>query len=117
MKNIFIGYPKCSTCKNAYSKLKELGIELEYRDIANDKLNYDELKHIYEKSGLDIKKFFNTSGQVYRSENIKDKLDKMSIDEKLQLLSTNGMLVKRPILIYNDKILIGYKEKEYLELK
>lgn len=113
----FICYPKCSTCKKAQSFLDENGIEYEIRDIKTDNPTYDELKEWYEKSGLDIKKFFNTSGMLYRSMGLKDKLAGMSIDEQLTLLASDGMLVKRPIAICRDAVLIGFNEEKWKSLK
>lgn len=95
--------------------LKEKNIGYDYRNIDSENPTYEELKSWHEKSGLDIKKFFNTSGMIYREENIKDKLETMSLDEKYKLLATNGLLVKRPILIDGDKILVGPQVKKYIE--
>ena len=112
--NILIGYPKCSTCKNAEKFLKDNNIKYEYRDIKLNTPTKEELIDIIETSNLDIKKFFNTSGLVYRSLNLKDKLDNMNFDEKIVLLSSDGMLIKRPILLINNKVLVGFKQKEWL---
>ncbi|WP_064579484.1 Spx/MgsR family RNA polymerase-binding regulatory protein [Streptobacillus moniliformis] len=109
----YIHYPKCTTCQKVLKHLEEKGHVLEKRHIVEEKLTKDELKEIHEKSGLDIKKLFNTSGILYKEMKLKDKLDTMSLDEKLELLSTNGMLVKRPILICEDKVIIGYKKEDY----
>ncbi len=109
-------YPKCSTCKKAEDFLKSKNISYSYRDIKIQNPSKEELKSIFEKSGLDIKKFFNTSGLVYKSLNLKDKLDAMSLEEKLELLSTDGMLVKRPLLVLNEKVLVGFKEAEWSNL-
>ncbi len=114
--NLFMWYPKCSTCKKAYQKIKELGIEVTLRDIKENNPNVEELKSWCQKSNLELKKFFNTSGLLYKELNLKEKLSTMSEEEQLNLLASNGMLVKRPILITKDKIIIGYKEKEYEEL-
>lgn len=108
-------YPKCSTCKKALVYLENLGIEYDYRDIKEENPSYEELKTWYEKSGLEIKRFFNTSGLLYKSMELKDKLPAMSDEEKLQLLATDGMLVKRPIAIAEDFVLVGFKEKEWDE--
>ncbi|WP_156300311.1 Spx/MgsR family RNA polymerase-binding regulatory protein [Streptobacillus canis] len=109
----YIQYPKCTTCQKALKHLEEKGCKLEKRHIVDEKLSKEELKEIYEKSGLDIKKMFNTSGILYKEMNLKEKLDTMTLDEKLEVLSTNGMLVKRPILIDGDKVIIGYKKENY----
>ncbi len=106
-------YPKCSTCKKAEDFLKEKNIPYTYRDIKIENPTKEELKSFFEKSNLDIKKFFNTSGLVYKSLNLKEKLDTMSLDEKLELLATDGMLVKRPLLILDDKVLVGFKVAEW----
>ena len=117
MKNLFLEYLKCSTCKKAKNWLKDNNIDFEARDIVKDNPTKEELKTWYEKSNLDIKKFFNTSGILYRELNLKDKLKDMSDDEKLELLSTNGMLIKRPLLVKEDGVILGFKEEEYENLK
>ncbi|EWM53873.1 arsenate reductase family protein [Ruminococcus flavefaciens] len=111
----FICYPKCTTCKKAEKWLDEKGVSYELRDIKEKNPTLAELKKWYKKSGLPLKKFFNTSGLLYKSMNLKDKLPAMSEEEQLRLLSTDGMLVKRPILITEDRVLVGFKEKEYEE--
>ena len=113
MKASFICYPKCTTCKKAEKWLKEKGVDYEMRDIKNENPAYEELKQWYETSGLDIKKFFNTSGMLYREMNLKGRLPSMSTEEKLQLLATDGMLVKRPILIIGNQVLTGFKEADW----
>ena len=114
---LFICYPKCSTCKKAQSWLNEKGISYELRDIKENNPTYDELKKWYSASGLPLKRFFNTSGLLYKSMELKDKLPEMSEEEQLQLLATDGMLVKRPLLIAeNGIVLTGFKEKEWEEL-
>ncbi len=114
---LFICYPKCSTCKKAQSWLNEKGISYELRDIKENNPTYDELKKWYAASGLPLKRFFNTSGLLYKSMELKDKLPEMSEEEQLQLLATDGMLVKRPLLIAeNGIVLTGFKEKEWEEL-
>lgn len=114
---LFICYPKCSTCKKAQSWLNEKGISYELRDIKENNPTYDELKKWYVASGLPLKRFFNTSGLLYKSMELKDKLPEMSEEEQLQLLATDGMLVKRPLLIAeNGIVLTGFKEKEWEEL-
>lgn len=115
--NLFVCYPKCTTCKKAEKWLQENGLDYEMRDIKTDNPSKEELKTWYEKSGLDIKRFFNTSGMIYREMQLKDKLPDMSEEEKLELLATDGMLVKRPILVTEDQVLVGFKEKEWEELK
>ena len=112
---ILVCYPRCGTCKKAQAWLDEKGIAYTYRDIKEDNPSLEELTAWYEQSGLDIKRFFNTSGQLYKSMELKDKLPSMSVGEKLSLLSTDGMLVKRPILIGDGFILVGFKEKEWIE--
>lgn len=110
---LFVCYPRCSTCKKAQKWLDEKGIEYTFRDIKEQNPSSDELKAWVEKSGLDIKRFFNTSGQRYKSMALKDQLPSMSTEEKLTLLSTDGMLVKRPLLIDGDTVLVGFKEQEW----
>lgn len=111
--NLFLWYPKCSTCKKAYQSLLEQNITIECRDIKENNPTKEELQQWWEKSGVELKKFFNTSGLIYKELNLKEKLPTMTTDEQLKLLESNGMLVKRPILITKDKVIIGYKEKEY----
>lgn len=110
---LFICYPKCTTCQKAEKWLNNKGLSYTKRDIKVDNPTYDELKTWFEKSGLDIKKFFNTSGLLYKSMNLKDKLASMNEEEKLKLLSSNGMLVKRPIVITDNNVLVGFREKEW----
>ncbi|MBS4912622.1 MAG: arsenate reductase family protein [Veillonella sp.] len=112
---LFIEYPTCSTCKRAKKYLTEHNIAFEERNIKEENPTAEELGAWLPKSGKEVKAFFNTSGQVYRSENIKDKLPTLSESEKLALLATNGMLVKRPILILPDTVLVGFKEAEWDE--
>ena len=112
----FICYPKCSTCRKAKKWLDEHNAEYTERHIADKKPTYDELKEWYEKSRLPLKKFFNTSGLLYKEMKLKDKLPSMSEEEQLRLLATNGMLVKRPILVTEDKIVVGFKEAEWAEI-
>ena len=111
----FICYPKCTTCQKAKKLLDEKGVSYEFRDIKEDTPSYDELKKWYKLSGLPLKKFFNTSGLLYKSMELKNKLPNMSEEEQLKLLSTDGMLVKRPILVCDNDVLVGFKEKEYEE--
>ena len=110
-------YPKCGTCKKALKWLDDNGIKYEYRHIVEENPTKDELKNWYEKSGLPLKKFFNTSGLKYKELNLKDRIPQMTEKEIFDLLSTDGMLVKRPILIDGDKVLVGFKEEEWELLK
>ena len=112
----FICYPKCTTCQKAKKYLDDNKIEYELRDIKLDNPTVEELTEWYNKSGLPLKKFFNTSGLLYKSMELKTKLPTMTEDEMLKLLSTDGMLVKRPILVADNFVLVGFKEKE-LEMK
>lgn len=114
--NTFICYPKCSTCKKALNFLKENNINYELRDIKLNNPNKEELDKLIKLSGKDIKLFFNTSGLLYRSLELKDKIPNMSYEEKLELLSSDGMLVKRPIFVTNDDALVGFKENEWNKL-
>lgn len=114
---IYICYPKCSTCKKAQAWLDENGISYELRNIKEENPTYEELSRWYTKSGLPLKRFFNTSGLLYKSMNLKEKLAEMSDEEQLRLLATDGMLVKRPICIDGDTVVIGFKEKEWEVLK
>ncbi len=112
---LFIEYPKCSTCQKAKQWLIDNGIEFADRNIKEQNPNYDELKEWYARSGLELKRFFNTSGLLYKSMNLKDRLPEMSEDEKLKLLASDGMLVKRPLIITDKAILTGFREKEWAE--
>lgn len=113
---LFICYENCSTCKGVEKSLVEKNISYEKRDIKADNPTATELKDWHEKSGLNLKKFFNTSGTVYRELGLKDKLGDMSEDEQYQILATNGMLVKRPIIITDDDdILVGTSAKDYVK--
>lgn len=112
---LFIEYPRCSTCKKAKKWLDDHNIEYTDRHIVEDNPSYDELKEWYEKSGLALKKFFNTSGTLYREMQLKEKLPAMSDEEKLKLLATDGMLVKRPLIVSDDAALTGFKEAEWAE--
>lgn len=109
----FICYPKCTTCQKAKKWLDDNGIEYELRDIKTDNPTLDELTEWYNKSRLPLKRFFNTSGLLYKSLDLKNRLPKMSEDEMLKLLSTDGMLVKRPLLIGDGFVLVGFKEEEW----
>lgn len=113
----FICYPKCSTCKKAQSYLDENSIEYEIRNIKTDNPSYDELKDWYEMSELPLKTFFNTSGILYRSMGLKDKLSSMSEEEQLKLLATDGMLVKRPIAVSENTVLVGFNADKWSALK
>ena len=111
----FICYPKCTTCQKAKKWLDDNNIEYELRDIKENNPTFEELCEWHKMSGLPLKKFFNTSGLLYKSMGLKDKLTTMSEEEQLKLLSTDGMLVKRPLSISEDFILVGFKEKEWVE--
>lgn len=111
----FICYPKCTTCQKAKKWLDDNDIEYKLRDIKEDNPTFEELSKWYKMSGLPLKKFFNTSGLLYKSMGLKDKLSAMSEEEQLRLLATDGMLVKRPLLIGEDFLLVGFKEKEWSE--
>lgn len=111
----FICYPKCTTCQKARKWLDENDFEYELRDIKEENPTYDELKEWFTSSGLPLKNFFNTSGLLYKSMELKTKLPSMSDDEQLKLLATDGMLVKRPILIGRDFVLTGFREKDWAE--
>ena len=108
---LFICYPKCSTCKKAKKWLDEHNVEYTERHIVENNPTYDELKEWFNKSGLPIKRFFNTSGLLYKEMKLKDKLPTMSEDEQLQLLATNGMLMKRPLIVGENIVLTGFKER------
>ena len=109
----FICYPKCTTCQKAKKWLDDNKIEYEMRDIKLDKPTFDELNRWYRESGLPLKKFFNTSGLLYKSMDLKNKIPQMSDDEMLELLATDGMLVKRPLLVGDEFVLVGFKEDEW----
>lgn len=112
----FICYPKCTTCQKAKKWLDDNKIQYELRDIKLNNPTYEELAEWYKKSGLLLKKFFNTSGLLYKSMKLKDKLPAMTEDDMLRLLATDGMLVKRPLLIGTDFVLVGFKEKEWVNI-
>lgn len=111
----FICYPKCTTCQKAKKWLDDNKIEYELRDIKENNPSFEELVAWYKMSGLPLKKFFNTSGLLYKSMALKDKLPAMSDAEQLKLLATDGMLVKRPLLIGKNFVLVGFKENEWIE--
>ena len=114
---LFVCYPKCTTCQKAKKWLEEQGISYEERDIKTENPQKEELKEWYKKSGLPLKKFFNTSGMLYKQMNLKDKLPDMSEEEQLELLATDGMLVKRPIVVEGDIVLTGFKAAEWEKLR
>ena len=116
MSKLFINYPKCSTCKKAEKFLKENNVEFINRNIVEENPSAEELALWIERSGLEPKKLFNTSGVLYREMNLKDKVKTMSKEEMIEILSTNGMLVKRPLLVTDDKVLVGFKEENYKEI-
>ena len=113
MSVLFLEYPKCSTCKRAKSWLEDNGVAFADRHIVEQNPTAEELRSWWQMSGLPLKKFFNTSGLLYKEQKLKDKLPAMTEDEMLNLLATNGMLVKRPLVIGADFVLIGFKEAEW----
>lgn len=113
---LFVCYPKCSTCMKAKKWLDEKGIEYLMRDIKMENPNAAELKEWWERSGLPLKKFFNTSGNLYKSMKLKDRLPQMTEEEQIHLLAQDGMLVKRPVLVTDTAVLTGFREKEWEEL-
>ena len=115
MQILFIEYPKCSTCQKAKKWLDANSIAYTDRHIVENNPTYNELKQWYEKSGLPLKRFFNTSGMLYKELQLKDKLPMMSEEEQLKLLATNGMLVKRPLIVNGATVLTGFKETEWAE--
>ena len=112
---LLIWYPKCTTCQKAEKWLADKGAEYTTRHIKEENPTYDELKKWYEASGLPLKKFFNTSGLLYKSMQLKDKLPSMSEDEQFKLLASDGLLVKRPIAVADSKVLVGFREAEWEE--
>ena len=112
---LFICYPKCSTCQKAKKWLDEHNMEYTERHIVENHPTYEELKEWHGKSGLPLKRFFNTSGLLYKEMQLKDRLSAMSEEEQLKLLATNGMLVKRPLLVADGTVLVGFKEAEWSE--
>jgi arsenate reductase (glutaredoxin) len=112
---IFLEYPKCTTCKKAKKWLEEHEVSFTDRDIKLDNPTADELRTWYTRSDLPLKKFFNTSGNLYKEMAVKDKLDTMTEEEQLALLATDGMLVKRPLIITEEIVLVGFKEQEWKE--
>lgn len=114
---LFLEYPPCGTCQKARKWLEGNGIPFESRHIKNENPSYEELKLWYSQSGLPLKRFFNTSGLLYKSLGLKDRLGTMTEEEQLQLLASDGMLVKRPLVIHGDRVLVGFREKEWEILK
>ena len=113
---IFICYPKCSTCQRAKKYLDERGVSYTLRDIKLENPTREELRQWHERSGLELKKFFNTSGLQYRALSLKDRLPQMSEEEMLDLLASDGMLVKRPLLVGEDTVLVGFKQEQWENL-
>ena len=116
MSCLFLEYPKCSTCRKAKKFLQENNVTFDDRDITIDNPTVEELEKWIDLSGLEIKKFFNTSGVLYKEMKLKDKIKDMSREEMIKLLATDGKLVKRPLLICDDKVLVGFKEEQYKEI-
>lgn len=108
-------YPRCTTCKKAIKWLEENGINYEYKHIVEETPSKEDIKKYYKESGLPLKRFFNTSGNVYKELNLKEKLKEMSEDEQFELLASNGMVLKRPLLIGKNFVLVGFKEAEWIE--
>lgn len=109
-------YPSCSTCRKAVKYLNENGVKYTSYHMVEETPNFDELKELFEKSGLPIKKFFNTSGLKYKELGLKDKISTMTEEEALKLLASDGMLIKRPIFVENNEVLVGFKEDEWNKL-
>ena len=114
-KGLFVCYPRCTTCQKARRWLEERGAAVEERDIKEERPTADELRAWHAKSGLPLKRFFNTSGLKYKELGLKDKLSALSEAEQYNLLASDGMLVKRPLLVAADFVLVGFKEKEWQE--
>lgn len=112
---LFLEYPPCSTCKKARSWLDANGVAYTARHIKEENPTYEELKQWHQRSGLPLKKFFNTSGLLYKSMNLKEKLPAMTEEEQLRLLASDGMLVKRPLVVLEDQVLLGFREAQWLE--
>ena len=115
-KSLFVWYPRCTTCQKAHRWLEERGAAVEERDIKEERPTADELRAWHAKSGLPLKRFFNTSGMIYRELALKDKLPAMTEEEQYAVLASDGMLVKRPLLITKDGVLTGFREKEWAAL-
>ena len=113
---LYLEYPKCSTCKKAKKWLESNNISFEQRDITKQNPNKEELEAWHKNSGLPLKRFFNTSGNVYKELGLKDKLTDMTEQEQYEILATNGMLVKRPVVVTDDTVLLGFKEEEWKKL-
>lgn len=113
MSVLFVEYPKCSTCQKAKKWLDQHGVAYQDRHIKEQNPTEEELKEWYSRSGLPLRKFFNTSGMLYKSLQLKEKLPQMSEEEQLRLLATDGMLVKRPLIVMEDQVLVGFKEAEW----
>lgn len=111
--NLFVCYPKCTTCQKALRWLREKGIEVEIRNIKEENPAAEELRRWQEKSGLESKRFFNTSGNLYKELHLKDRLPDMNEEERFALLATDGMLVKRPVLVTDTRVLVGFREAEW----
>ena len=116
MAVLFVEYPKCTTCKRAKKHLETLGVEFEDRHIVEACPTKEEIMTWHKMSGLPLKKFFNTSGMLYRELHLKDRLPEMSEEEQYDLLASNGMLIKRPVLVKGEQVLLGFKEAAYDEL-
>lgn len=112
---IFVGYPKCSTSRKAEKWLQERNIPYTFRHIAEERPDESELRAWHQASGLDLKRFYNTSGRLYKAMNLKEKIPQMSEEEQYALLSSDGLLVKRPIVIDGDCVLVGFKEQEWID--
>ncbi len=112
---LFVCYPRCSTCKKAQKWLEENQVDYTFRDIKEDNPTLEELKAWHEKSGLPLKKFFNTSGQLYRSMELSKKLPTMPEEEQFALLASDGLLVKRPLVVTDDRVLVGFKEADWAD--
>lgn len=112
---LFVCYSKCGTCKKAEKYLQDKGVDFNKRDIKEDKPTLNELKAWYKMSGLPLKRFYNTSGNLYKELGLKNKIASMSEEEQLELLATDGMLVKRPIVVTEKFVLVGFKEAEWVE--
>ena len=114
---LFLQYPPCSTCQKAKKWLDDRAISYQDRHIKEDNPSFEELKNWYTMSGLPLKRFFNTSGLLYKTMNLKERLPEMTEEEQLKLLASNGMLVKRPILVAEDRVLVGFRETEWEKLR
>ena len=113
MSILFLQYPKCSTCQKAHKWLKNNNLDITARDITLDNPNKEELAQWIKRSGLPIGKFFNTSGKIYKENNLKEKVKSASEDELIDILASNGMVVKRPLIVADDYVLVGFNEEEW----